>query len=152
MIISCIGLFAYGVYSVYRPDAGPVRFVRGEVRNAAPGIMVGPYPTREELKALKRRGVVEVVNLMDTSSIVEAPLIEEEKKAAADLGLSFSNFPADYVQLESRTSMGAYLKAVDHVTKSGNKTYVHCYLGRHRVGMFEKELKKALTGYGETQH
>lgn len=145
LVLFFAGLFSYAVYNVYRPDSGPMSFVRGEVRELGPNVIVGPYPTWEEMRRLKKRGVVELVSLMDDDSAVESALVGEEKKLAAAAGLKFANFPMDFSRLDSDDNKGHLADAVAYVISlDGTKVYVHCYLGKHRVGAFEREFGKAL--------
>lgn len=138
-----IGLAAYGVWNVFQPDVFPMSFVRGEVREFAPGVLGGPYPTEAELRLLKRNGVVEVISLMDPESAVESKLVADEKKLADYKGMRFVNFPMDFKDMNSPASAAALEKAMSRIAMRGDKkVYVHCYLGRHRVGLLEKALKE----------
>ncbi len=147
LVLFFAGLFVYAVYNVYRPDTGPMSFVRGSARDLGPNIIVGPYPTHEELTRLKKRGVEEIISLMDDDSAVESALVSEEKKTVAGIGLRFANFPMDFSRLESNDNMGHLADAVAHVMAlEKTKVYIHCYLGRHRVGLFEREFLRAQGG------
>lgn len=138
-----MGLVAYGVWNLFQPDRFPMSFVRGEVREVADGVLAGPYPTEAELKLLERNGVVEVMSLMDPESTVESSLVEEEKKLVAARGLRFSNFPMDFQDMSGPKSVAAVETAVERLSRrGGEKVYVHCYLGRHRVGLVEAAMKK----------
>lgn len=139
-----MGLVAYGVYNLFQPDNFPMSFVRGTVREAAPGVLAGPYPTEAELKLLARNGVVEVISLMDNESVVESRLVAEEKKLVSEKGLRFLNYPMDFKNMNSARSAGGFEQTMERLSKrGGEKLYVHCYLGRHRVGMIEAALKKS---------
>ncbi len=139
-----IGLFAYGVWNLFSPDAFPISFVRGEVREVSLGVLAGPYPSKDELKVLADKGVSEIVCLMDPRLAVERPLVEEEKRMASELNIAFSNFPMDFTDMEGSGAREELEKAVRHlVGRNGDsRVYVHCYLGRHRVALFEKEFLK----------
>lgn len=139
------GLFAFGIYNVFKPDIPPLSFVRGEVREIVPGVLIGPYPTENEIFRLKRMGVVEIVSLMDASSPIEARLVEDGKMLASDNGLKHLNFSVDFTRLGSPANIELIDSAIRHVldvASKERKVYVHCYLGRHRVGLFERELLK----------
>lgn len=143
LIAVFIAAFAYGVWNLFQPDVFPMSFVRGEAREAAPGVLVGPYPTEAELRLLSKNGVTEVISLMDPDSTIESPLVTEEKKLVADRGLRFQNFPMDFQDLNGEKSAKSFGLAIQRINARGaEKFYVHCYLGRHRVGMVETELKK----------
>ena len=138
-----MGLAAYGVWNIFQPDVFPMSFVRGEVREIAPGVLGGPYPTEAELRLLARNGVTEVISLMDPESVIEARLVKEEKRLVADKGLKFMNFPMDFNDMNSPRSVGGLEKALSRLSERGSqKVYIHCYLGRHRVGQVEAALKK----------
>lgn len=142
LIAAFAGIFAYGVWNLFQPDAFPMSFVRGQAREAAPNVIVGPYPTDGELRLLAKNGVTEVVSLMDPESVVESKLVAEEKELVASRGLRFRNFPMDFQDMNGQKSLGALEEAVQRISaRGGEKLYVHCYLGRHRVGMVEAALK-----------
>lgn len=136
--------FAYGVWNLFQPDAFPLSFVRGQAREAAPNVIIGPYPTEAELRLLSKNGVTEVVSLMDPESAVESKLVEEEKRLVANQGLKFQNFPMDFKDMRGEKSIRALEGALERIAARGqDRIYVHCYLGRHRVGMIEEALKSS---------
>ncbi|MBI3399538.1 MAG: hypothetical protein HY026_09990 [Deltaproteobacteria bacterium] len=138
-----VGLFIYGVYNIFHPNEFPISFVRGKVREIAPNIIVGPYPTESELIKLKGMGIKEVINLMDASSPIEAWIVNEEKMLSHKYDLEYLNFPMDFVNLESKANMNQISLLVNHLLYSnGKKIYIHCYLGKHRVKVLEKEFLK----------
>ena len=143
-----IGLFAYGVWNLFRPDAFPISFVRGEVREVSSVVLVGPYPSKDELKVLAGKGVVEIVSLMDPRLAIERPLVEEEERMASELKFAFFNFPIDFSNMEGGGSREELDKAVKHLSDRNDRTkvYVHCYLGRHRVALLEAAFRKAASG------
>ncbi|MBI5491967.1 MAG: hypothetical protein HY893_03420 [Deltaproteobacteria bacterium] len=142
-------LFALGVYSVFRPDKGPIQLIRGPVREIAPGLIAGPYPSRDEVAGLKEKGVQEIISLMDPSMPLEAQIIDVERDAAGKNGIEYLNFPLSFLNLRSDANMERINAAVAHALSSkGKRIYVHCYLGRHRVGVFEEEYRKAEKGGG----
>lgn len=137
-------LFAFGVYNVKRPDRGPLSLVRGDVRQITPLVLIGPYPTEEEIFELKRNGVKELVSLMYPGLPFETGLVSREKAAAEKNGLAFANYPMDYINPDKPDNAKEAALAAAHVRASGEKTYVHCYLGRHRVAVFEGEFRKTI--------
>lgn len=145
LIAVFVGLLAFGVYSVMRPDRGPIKLVRGDVREIAPKVLIGPYPTEEEILVLKSRGVERLISLMDPSIPVETGLVQSEKATAGKNGLEFANFPMQFISPESAGNIEEALKAAANIRSvSDKKTYVHCYLGRHRVEVFERQFKKGI--------
>ncbi len=149
VIVSAV-LFTFGLYNVYKPDTLPMSFIRGDVREITPGVLVGPYPTEREIKRLKRIGVVSFVNLMDASNPLEKDLFKTERKAAEKYGLTVVNFPMGIVKLKGKSNKATVSKAVEQTLKMAQATgaeesiYVHCYLGRHRVGLFAEAYLRAL--------
>lgn len=147
LIAAFIALFVFGVYSAFRPDKGPMKLVRGPVREIAPGLMAGPYPTRDEVVKLKEKGVQEIISLMDPSLPIETQIIDMEREAARENGIEYFNFPMSFLNLRSEANMERIKSAVEHALSSkGKKVYIHCYLGRHRIGIFEEEYLKAVKG------
>ncbi|MBI5345030.1 MAG: hypothetical protein HZB83_06815 [Deltaproteobacteria bacterium] len=145
LIIIFMALFAYGVYNIFAPDKFPMSLIRGQAREIAPGIIIGPYPTRDELVRLKKGGVKKVVSLLNESILIERRIIEEDRKMAGELGLEYVNVPLVYLDIESPENMRLVNRLVaDTIADKGKKIYVHCYLGRHRVRVFEKAYLNAL--------
>lgn len=144
LITGFLLLFAFGIYNVMRPDRGPLSLIRGDVRQITPLVLVGPYPTEEELSRLKLIGVKELVSLMKPGLPFEAELVSREKAAAEKNGLTFTIFPMDFLKSDGPENVRAINQAVAHVLASQKKTYVHCYLGRHRVVAFEREFRKSI--------
>ncbi len=148
IVVVSITLFAFGLYNVYKPDTLPMNFVRGDVREITPGVLIGPYPTEREIKRLKRIGVVAFVNLMDSSNPLEKDLFKVEQRAAEKYGLTVLNFPMGFIKLGSKANTATVAEAVKRTmeitTAPEESIYVHCYLGRHRVGVFAKAYIKAL--------
>ena len=143
-----IALFAYGIYNVYKPDTLPINFIRGEVREIAPGVLIGPYPTEREIKRLRRVGVVAFVNLMNSSNPIEKGLFETESRAAGKYGLKVFNFPMSFTRLKGKANRATVAQAVKRSmeieTGPEEFIYVHCYLGKHRVVIFAKAYMSAL--------
>lgn len=139
-------LFTYAVYNILTPDRFPMSFVRGEAREITPLMIVGPYPTEREIQKLKDRGVEVLVSFLNPSNPAETLLEEEERRNAPKAGLLYLNFPMDFLHLEGAANSEQIRLAIERLKGyRGRKTYVHCYLGRHRVAMFEKEFLKGTT-------
>ncbi len=138
LIIVFIGLFAFGIYSAFRPESYPLKFIRGDVRPVADNVIIGPYPEKKELARLKNNmGVDVLVSLMDPASIVEGGFVEKEKKLASKYGMEFMNFPMDFLHLSDKSNKDRAIELTQYILKTKDKIfYVHCYLGRHRVKVF----------------
>lgn len=139
-------LFIYAIYNIFTPDRFPMSFVRGQAREITPMVSVGPYPTEREIKKLKARGVEVLVSFLSPSNPAETMLEEEGRKNASKAGLLYLNFPMDFLHLEGTANSEQIRLTVERLKGyAGRKIYVHCYLGRHRVAMFEKEFLKGTT-------
>ncbi len=139
-----IGLFALGIYTAFRPESYPLKFIRGDVRPVAENVIIGPYPEAREWKKLKEdMGVDVLVSLMDPDSKIEGGFVRKEKDFAASNGMEFKNFPMDFLHLSNKGNKEQALLLTDYILRSGGKKfYVHCYLGRHRVKVFAEIFKK----------
>ncbi len=143
LAIVFVGLFIYAVYNIFVPDRFPMSFVRGQAREITPLVIIGPYPTEREIRKLKARGVEVLVSLLNPANPAETMLEEEERRGASKAGLLYLNFPMDFVKLGGAANSEQVSLAVERLKGyAGRKIYVHCYLGRHRVALFEKEFLK----------
>jgi len=138
LIIVFIGLFAFGLYSAFRPESYPLKFIRGDVRLVADNVIIGPYPEKKEWARLKdNMGVDVLVSLMDPASMVEGGFVKKEKEFAAKYGMEFRNFPMDFLHLSDKSNKDQAMALTQYILKTNDKKfYVHCYLGRHRVKVF----------------
>jgi len=134
-------IFGYGIFNLFQPDHFPMAFVRGEVFQAREDLILGPYPSSKELLKLKRMGVTTIVNLMNPDFPIEAPLIEEQDKRCRKYALTCVNFPLSFLKLNSEGNHQQVQKVIGYLQSTPGKKYVHCYLGRHRVGLVKKELE-----------
>jgi len=139
-----MALFAYGLYSAFRPASYPLRFVRGKVTPVMENVIIGPYPTEEEFRKLKyNMGVDVLVSLMDPASTIEGGFVRKEKAMARKYGMAFKNFPMDFLRLSAEGNKRQIERVVGYILSAGDKKlYVHCYLGRHRVKMLADALAK----------
>lgn len=144
LIIIFAGLFIYGFYNIFKPDRFPMSFIRGDVRELAPDILIGPYPSEAELFKLKRMGVDKLISLMDPQSTIEGRVVREEKKISEKLGFEYLNYPMSFTSLEGEENIKQISNLVNYLLSvKEEKIYIHCYLGRHRISILEKEFLKA---------
>ncbi len=92
----------------------------------------GPYPERERFEQLRDDGFTAVVSLLHPAVVpFEPTLLARERKLAEEFGLEFIHAPMlPWVGDNAETL--ALLKQV--AGRSTGRYYVHCYLGRDRVG------------------
>jgi len=141
-----VGLFAFGLYSAFKPESYPLKFIRGDVRLISENVIIGPYPEKKEWRKLKEdMGVDVLVSLMDPNSRIEGGFVEQEKAMARKYGMEFKNFPMDFLRLSDKGNKVQAILATEYILKSGDKKfYVHCYLGRHRVKIFAAAFLKKI--------
>lgn len=142
---------AVQVFVFVEPWLAPLHMIQGPARYAAPRVIIGPYPHAEELVRLKKRvGVVEIVSLLNPAIPGESQLLEKERQAAEAAGLKFKSYPMSYLvpgnAANQRTAkaLAAFVLA-EYGGASKKTVYIHCYLGRHRTGLAEKAISRALT-------
>lgn len=138
------------VFVLVEPWLAPLHMIQGTARYAAPQVIIGPYPHAEELARLKKRvGVVEIVSLLNPAIPGERQLLEKEEQAVVAVGLKFKNYPMGYLVLRNSSNkrtvkaLAAFVLARYGGT-SKKKVYIHCYLGRHRTGLAEEAITRAL--------
>ncbi len=139
LVLFFVVLFGFGLYSAFRPESYPLKFIRGEVRPLAENVIIGPYPAKTEWQRLRDRMDIDVlVSLMDPDSKVEGGFVEKEKAMAEKYGMEFLNYPMDFMNLSDESNIEQARRLAGYLLKSGadRKFYVHCYLGRHRVKIF----------------
>jgi protein tyrosine phosphatase (PTP) superfamily phosphohydrolase (DUF442 family) len=135
-------LFGYGVYNLFQPDRFPINFIRGEAAQVSENLILGPYPSAQELLKLRRMGVSVIVNLMSPDFPVEAPLIKEEDRLCRKYQLECIGFPLSFMNLDSDANRRQVDSVVEYIQSTPGKKYVHCYLGRHRTALVKQRLKQ----------
>jgi len=131
------------VYFGYiEPYVFPLRFIQGEARFLTENIIIGPYPHEKDIeKLVKVNGVSVVVSLLNPSLPFEESLIEREKERLSKYRISFYNVPLSFLRLNSRDNYVALSKIEEIIKRhKGERIYIHCYLGRHRVGFLAEKL------------
>src|SRR3989304_1127595 len=144
LIIVFAALVIYGIYNIFKPDRFPISFIRGEVRELTPYILVGPYPSEAELFKLKRMGVDKLISLMELQSAIEGRIVYEEKKISEKFGFKYLNYPMNFTSLEGEENIKQISNLINYLLSAREeKIYIHCYLGRHRIRILEREFLKA---------
>jgi protein tyrosine phosphatase (PTP) superfamily phosphohydrolase (DUF442 family) len=123
----------------------PLHFIQGEVQKIGDNLYIGPYPHFDELKKLKKKtGISVVISLLNTDLPQERALLKREMKIAGRLGLTVYSYPLTYFGLASRHNRIITDDLIEFLKKNpGRGIYIHCYLGRHRVGYVRDRLIKA---------
>lgn len=98
----------------------------------------GPYPDQLMLREITRAGVLRIITLLNPAIPFEATLLAQEQAAASRLGLTVHSLPMlPWVQ-GNEDQLEAALLLVDSLP--GERFYVHCYLGKHRVALLQRRL------------
>lgn len=100
----------------------------------------GPYPDRAKLEELKEEGITAVVSLQHPAVVpIEPQGIAAEKATASELGIDFIHAP----MLPWISDNEAALETIRTLAREGEGTYyVHCGLGRDRVGVVRRALEE----------
>jgi hypothetical protein len=152
----CLRVFLLGVilatpaylflanFAIFEPYLFPLHYLQGNVHHVSKEIIVGPYPDEGLLENLDHRGVKIVVSLLDPNLLYEKSLIEREEQVTRELGMRDYNFPMDSAEPPSSPLNARALKAIRALIRAhpGVKMYIHCYLGKHRVGDVASMLLK----------
>ena len=153
LILVVVGFFVSMVLVAFdfaEPYIYPFNFVRGKAHLVEDRVIIGPYPHQKELQRLKGRfKVVEVISLMNRESPIERRLIDRERRLTKKIGLKFRLRPMSFTNLGSKENSKKAEELAEYVkekylsgTSKDSKVYIHCYLGKHRVGIFLKALRR----------
>ncbi|EQD38945.1 hypothetical protein B1B_15592 [mine drainage metagenome] len=132
--------------------------MQGNVRHVSKHIIVGPYPDYGLLANLHKRGVKIIISLLDPRLIYENSLIHREDLLARQLGIKEYNFPMNSGQPPSSPLNAAALHDIKKIIAINPKitVYIHCYLGKHRVGdvvaMLDSDPSHAALGVLASTH
>ena len=129
-------------FSYIEPYLFPLRMIQGEARYVTENIIVGPYPHKKDLeKLVKVNDVKVIISLLNPSLPFEKSLLEKEKRLVKEFGLAFYSVPLSYLNLDSPENYRK-LELIRKIVEKhrGEKVYIHCYLGRHRVGFVAERL------------
>jgi len=150
-IVAALFIFVVGVqvFVFVEPWLFPLHMVQGNAKYVTANIIVGPYPHAAEFSRLKAQGVVEIVSLMSPSIPGENQLLKSERPAVKAARLRFTNNPMSFWPLRSKANKLVVDKLARRVLAeygdgSKGKVYIHCYLGRHRVGLTEEAINSVL--------
>jgi hypothetical protein len=103
-----------------------------------PTFLFGAYPDDDRLRALKKQGVTTIVSLQSPAVLVEISGINEERSAAAQMGLKFVEAP----MLPWVSDNTESLEKIKQLALHGSGTYyVHCGLGRDRVNIAKRVIE-----------
>ncbi|HBG04630.1 MAG: hypothetical protein A2075_06960 [Geobacteraceae bacterium GWC2_58_44] len=150
LLLFCILLMLASNFDYLEPHLGFLHSSRAKVQQLSPRIAIGPYPHLDEMRQLQKQGFSGIISLLDDAMPQERALNRVEERAAGQMKLGFWKVPIGYLQLDSQPNR---LKAQEVARilagHPGEKIYLHCYLGRHRVELVRRMLvEKGMVGGG----
>jgi hypothetical protein len=142
VISSAPAYFALSNFAVFEPFLYPLHSLQVGVRQVTPNVIVGPYPDKNLLTNLHRRGVTVVISLLDQNLIYENSLIQRENALSSQLNFTEYNAPMNSSQPSSSSLNAAALAKIHEILRDHphDKVYIHCYLGKHRAGQVAQML------------
>ena len=102
--------------------------------------LFGPYPSEEDLIKLKDEGITAVVSLLHPSVVpFEPKLLSDEEKLTETIGLKLIHIPMLPWVSENKESIMEIIKLAEG---GRGKYYVHCYLGKDRVNVVKRIIRR----------
>jgi len=120
----------FALYLLMNPDIVNKDAEKVEVTEK---ITIGPYPTEEKIKELKKEGFTAVISLLHPAVIpFEPELLNKEEALLKKYNMQLIKAPMLPWVADNRAS----LKLIGDAVKNGKgKYYIHCYLGKDRVNV-----------------
>src|SRR4051794_19856701 len=117
--------------------------------NVTERFTIGPYPTEEKIKELKKEGYTAVISLLHPAVVpFEPELLKQEEILLKKYNMQLIKAP----MLPWIADNSASLKVIEDIVKRGKgKYYIHCYLGKDRVNV-AKNLILRLSGSVSTSN
>lgn len=102
----------------------------------------GPYPEEDKIIELKNQNIRGIISLLHEAVVpFEPKLLGDERELAIKHGVELIHLPMLPWVSANENSM----KEVRKLAKEGSgKYYVHCYLGKDRVGVVRRAIKEIL--------
>ena len=101
----------------------------------------GPYPDRAQFQRLVDEGYAGVVSLLHPAVVpFEPSLLEQERELAAEFGVRLVHAP----MLPWVTDNAEALATIRGLlNEQGGRFYIHCYLGKDRVGVVRQLIERS---------
>ena len=107
----------------------------------------GSYPDLQRLEELKDQDYDGVITLLNPNIPFERVLLQEEKANGEEVGIEVYSYP----MLPWVSANGDSLRGIDElVADGGQRYYIHCYLGEHRVDLVRDRVTEDEAGGAET--
>ncbi|WP_203361432.1 hypothetical protein [Bacillus sp. REN10] len=137
---SSILLCGMALYYFMNTGTGVIQSSQGEIEKGE-RFTFGPYPEKNDMKALKEEGYDGIITLLNPTLPIEKPLLDKEKKNAKEIGIELHSIP----MLPWVGNNSDSIKEAKTLIKQDDKQYyVHCYLGRHRVDVIKQVINQEL--------
>jgi hypothetical protein len=102
--------------------------------------LFGPYPTEHDLLRLKDERITAVVSLLHPAVVpFEPKLLNDEKQIAESIGLQLIHIPMLPWVSENKKAINEIIKLAE---AGKGKYYVHCYLGKDRVNVVKRIIRR----------
>jgi hypothetical protein len=100
----------------------------------------GPYPTENEIMALKNDGYTAIISLLHPAVVpFEPKLISDEREVTKSLDIQLIEAPMLPWVSDNKES----IEKIKNIAINGNgKYYVHCYLGKDRVNVVKRIIQQ----------
>lgn len=125
-----------GFLVIVTPDNALVQLFRTSITDSADArVITGPYPLEKDFRVLQSTGIRKIISLLNPAIYYENVLLQKEIELARKYGIEVVNYPMGSIlgqKFGSSYEVSAESAAKDAAT-SGDKVYLHCYLGVHRV-------------------
>jgi protein tyrosine phosphatase (PTP) superfamily phosphohydrolase (DUF442 family) len=102
----------------------------------------GPYPDEDKIIELKKQNITGIISLLHEAVVpFEPKFLSDEIEQTAKYGLKLIHLP----MLPWVSSNEHSLNEIRRIAREGSgKYYVHCYLGKDRVGVVRRVIKDIL--------
>ncbi len=136
---------AIGAFWMWTTPALVNSFQPVEVTSVS-GFTFGPYPERQRFENLVTEGYTGVISLLNPTAVpFEAVLLGRERDLAEEFGIELIHVPL-LPWIGGNEESLARVRGL--AEQAGGRYYVHCYLGRDRVGMVRRLVEQVTPGMG----
>ena len=102
--------------------------------------LFGPYPTEHDLLRLKDERITAIVSLLHPAVVpFEPKLLDDEKQVTESIGLQLIHIPMLPWVSENKKAINEIIKLAEG---GKGKYYVHCYLGKDRVNVVKRIIRR----------
>ena len=147
LLLALLAVFYLGAvlltyFDYLEPYLLPLHLAKNSSMTVDGKLLFGSYPDYEEIRRLKKMRATVLISLLNTSLPQERALFEKEQRNAGSIGgIEVHSFPLNYLNMDGEHNSLVIERLVDFLRNhKDSRIYIHCYLGRHRVGLVRKKL------------